>query len=111
MKFLDKLRDKINPFFDKNERIRIAQAGERMEAFVESGAYDAFNDEILAPMESEAFEVLKRVSPTEIADIIQAQKMAQIVSEIRRRLEKKILVGIETRRQILNDSTQQEGEQ
>lgn len=109
MKFFDSLREKFAPGFDARERLRVAQLGEKLEAFVESGAFDVFDEAILQPMEKESFEAFKTLAPGSKDEIIQTQKMAQIVAEIRRRLEKKIRNGLDARQQILDDSTQ-EGE-
>lgn len=109
MRFWDKLQEKLLPGFDLREQERVARSGEKLEAFVETGAFDVLISEVLDPMEREAFEVFKKLSPNDPIEIIQAQKMAQIVSEIKRRVEKKIQQGLEARKQIIENSTQ-EGE-
>lgn len=110
MKFWDRLKERLSPGFDQQERVRIAHSGEKLEAFVASGSFDVLIDEVLDPMERESFEAFKKIDPTNSIEVLQTQKMAQIVGEIKRRVEKKIEAGLMARKLILENSTQ-EGEE
>jgi hypothetical protein len=110
MRFLDKLRDRLLPNYDIRARMRLAESGEKLQSFLETGAFDVLISEVLDPMEKEAFEAFKKLPPNDAISIIQTQKMAQIVDEIKRRVERKISAGLSAKQQIVNDSNPEEGE-
>lgn len=109
MQFWDKLKAKFGPTAGQDAVVKIAQDGERLERLVESGAFDVLLELILDPMERESFEAFKKIDPSQMVEILQTQKMAQVVTEIKRRVESKIQSGLHARQQLLDDSTPQEG--
>jgi hypothetical protein len=109
MKFWDKLKAKLGPEADQAARLKLAKDGERLESFVETGAFDVLIELVLDPMEKEAFEAFKKIDPSETLEVLQTQKLAQVVAEIKRRVESKIQAGLFARQQLLDDSTPKEG--
>lgn len=69
MTFWDKLRNRLSPGFDKTERVRISQEGERLEALVESGHFETLITLVLDPMDRESFEAFKKLEPLSLIHI------------------------------------------
>lgn len=111
MRFWDKLINRSQDVYGNGERVRIAKEAERLESVVHNGSFDILIELIFDPMEKEAFEVFKKIDPNATMEIVQAQKMAQIIAEIKRRVESKILEGNLVRQQLIEESnsTPQEG--
>ena len=70
-----------------------AQEGEQLDRFLREGPYDVLNKLILIPLEEAAFKAFTKVNPSELHEVIQTQKMAQMIQEIRRTIESRIAEG------------------
>lgn len=70
-----------------------ARVGEALDAFLREGPYDVLNKLVLIPLEEAAFKTFTLVDPSQIHEVIQTQKMAQIIHQIRATIETKIAEG------------------
>lgn len=70
-----------------------AQVGEQLERFLREGPYDVLNKLVLIPLEEAAFKAFTQVNPSELHEVIQTQKMAQMINQIRSTIESKIAEG------------------
>jgi hypothetical protein len=73
--------------------LRDSKAGERLEGLVSSGALEVLWDEVLAPMDQEAYEAFLKQDPSDFNAVAQTQKMSQVIADIRKRVERKIELG------------------
>jgi hypothetical protein len=73
--------------------IRKSEEGELLDRFLREGSYDVLNKLILIPLEEAAFKAFSQVNPSELHEVIQTQKMAQIIREIRSTIESKVAEG------------------
>lgn len=108
MKFWDKLKAKYSSDYDHEETKRIALESERLETLVSNGSFDVFIELILDPMEKEAFKAFTKIDPSDTLAIMQTQKIAQIVNEIKKNVEIKIQAGLSARQQLVENSTTEE---
>lgn len=108
MKFWDKLKTKYSQDYDLEETKRIAMDGDKLTDIVSNGSFDVLVDLILDPMEKEAFLAFTKIDPSNMIEIMQTQKIAQVVNEIKKKIEIKIQAGVLARQQLLN-STPEEG--
>lgn len=69
------------------------QVGEQLDRFLREGAYDVLNKFVLIPLEEAAFKAFTQVNPSELHEVIQTQKMAQMISQIRSTIETQIAEG------------------
>ena len=109
MKFWDKLKSKYATEYDVEETRRVAMESEKLESFVASGSFDVLIDLVLDPMEKDAFAAFTKIEPTDTVAIMQTQKIAQVVNEIKRKVEIKIQAGLLARQQLIENSTPKEG--
>lgn len=109
MKFWDKLKAKYSPEYDQEETKRVAFEGEKLELFVSSGNFDILIEHILDPMEKEAFAAFTKIDPSSTLEIMQTQKIAQVVSVIKQKVESKIQAGLLARQQLIENSIPEEG--
>lgn len=86
------------------------QEGESMRGLIDSPQWKSFVDVILNPLEAKAFETFKKVDASDVYQVIEAQMMSKMIDAIRREVDLKIQVGDVARIQLLNYSTQEEGE-
>lgn len=111
MRFWDKAKKMVGQSeFNLREHQDIAMAGDALQRVISSGAMETLEREIFEPMERDAFEVFKKIAPDNTLEILQAQKISQVIQEIRRRINKKIDMANEARQSILENSTLKEGE-
>lgn len=86
-----------NPLKQWQEEARVA---DRLEGMVSTGSLDVLWDEILAPMDQEAYEAFQKMDPSDFNAVAQAQKVSQVVADIRKRVERKIELGRFARQKI-----------
>lgn len=79
--------------FSNEDLIRKAEIGEQLDRFLREGAYDVLNKLVLIPLEEAAFKAFTQVNPSELHEVIQTQKMAQMISQIRSTIETRIAEG------------------
>lgn len=108
MKFFDKLKAKYSENHDFEELKRTAMEGDKLTDFVSTGAFDILISLVLDPMEQAAFVEFTKVDPANTFEVIQIQKIYQVINEIKKRVDTKIQAGIMARQQLL-DSTPEEG--
>ncbi len=81
-------------FTDEVTRLReVAQIGETLQELVLSRSWMVFSFEVLDELEVSAFEVFKGTDPTAWEEIVQAQMMAKMIDQIRRRIQALISEG------------------
>ena len=102
MNFLDKLKKKFNPPPDHEVLLDLAKRGETLESLVTSQHFQVLLDEILEPMYQEAFKTWTKINPENFSEICQAQKMGQLIEEIKIRVERKITAGRAARQQLID---------
>lgn len=73
--------------------VRDSKAGGRLEGLVSSGGLELLWDEILGPMDQEAYEAFLKQDPADFNAVAQTQKMSQVIADIRKRVERKIELG------------------
>ena len=78
---------------DYQALVNKVQVGEQLDRFLREGAYDVLNKFILIPLEEAAFKTFTQVNPSELHEVIQTQKMAQMIMQIRRTIETQIAEG------------------
>ncbi len=100
MNFLDKLKKKLNPPPDHAVLLDLAKRGEILEALVVGQHFQILIDEILDPMYQESFKTWTKISPDNFSEICQAQKVGQVIEEIKTRVERKITAGQMARQQL-----------
>lgn len=70
------------------------KTGKRLETLVQNGSLDVLWEEILEPMDREAFELFKTIDPSDFNAVNQAQKISAVVHDIRKRVHRKIEDGL-----------------
>lgn len=83
------------------------QIGDALEELLIHRTWHIFEKHILDEMYQDAFRVFQKVDPSDTNAVMQAQKMGQIVNEIKKRIENKIQIARGIREQ-LKHSTQGE---
>ena len=73
--------------------VKESKAGERLEGLVSSGGMETLWEEILSPMDQEAYEAFLKQDPADFNAVAQTQKMSQVIADIRKRVERKIELG------------------
>ena len=86
---------------------RESKVGEKLEALVASGALEVLWEEILGPMDQEAYEAFLKQDPADFNAVAQTQKMSQVIADIRKRVERKIELG-RFARQKLKELTEEQ---
>lgn len=102
MNFLDKLKKKFNPPPEHVVLLDLARQGESLEALVTGQHFQVLLDEILDPMYQEAFKTWTKINPENFSEVCQAQKMGQLIEEIKMRVERKITAGRVARQQLID---------
>lgn len=100
MNFLDKLRKRLSPPPDHAVLLDLVKHGETLEALVVGHHFQVLLDEILEPMYQESFKTWTKISPDNFSEICQAQKVGQVIEEIKLRVERKIVAGQMARQQL-----------
>jgi hypothetical protein len=111
------LRTSLVEFFTKkyfhrpetpaDELQRQANVGESMENLVKGGWMNLLAEHVLDPMQQEAFESFKKLVPSDFDSICQAQKLGQVVDEIKKRVDRKIELGRQARKRIIELATEE----
>lgn len=78
-----------------------ARVGEQLEQMVEDPKFQMLLDEVLDPLQKEAFEAFTKLDPSDQSAVTQTQKVNWVVDEIKRRIERKIDQGRQARAQLL----------
>lgn len=92
------------------EYIEISRIGEKMLNFKMSDHYAAFKQYVLDVLDREAFEVFKKVVPTEQYEIIQAQMMSKCVYAVEAKIDGLINQGALARESLKTMSQEEETE-
>ena len=105
-------KDWLGKIFQKSKNpiedwVRDSKSGERLESLVASGAMEALWEEILAPMDQEAYETFMKMDPSDFNAVAQTQKLSQVIADIRKRVERKIELG-RFARQKLKEFTEEQ---
>lgn len=95
---------------DYQSLLEKSRIGESLNAFLHgTGGYDVLNNFILVPLEEEAFIAFTKVDPGDSIQVIETQKMAQIIQTIRRTIETRIAEG-QLARETLKTLPKESGE-
>lgn len=95
MNYLEKLKEKIfgRQEDSREEYKKQSIIAERLETMVLSGSFTVMVEEILDPMQEEAYKMFLKMDPKDFNSVCQAQKLGQLVDEIKKRVERKIEQG------------------
>lgn len=109
MSYLEKLREKILGRREDSREELVAQSltAERLEDIVMNGSFQVLIDEILDPMQKESYELFLKMSPKDSDSVYQAQKLGQVVDQIKKRVERKIELGRFARVRLAELSTEE----
>ena len=83
--------------------------GDRLFNMLKTGAWETIENQILKPIEKEAFEAYKKVDPSDLAAVTQAQMMSKIVDIIRARMQGTIDEGKLAKQQIKQIGEEEDG--
>jgi cation diffusion facilitator CzcD-associated flavoprotein CzcO len=72
---------------------RMAEEGERLEMAARSGGWELIWNEVLVPMREDAQAKLVKVDPTDFSSVAQYQKVIDVINEIPKVIEKKVMLG------------------
>lgn len=105
--FWDKIRSKWAAAEPGADLELSARMGEQFEALVEDPKFQILLDEILGPLQKEAFEAFTKLDPSDLSGIAQTQKVNWVVEQIKTRIERKIDQGRHARAQILQKKNEE----
>lgn len=71
----------------------LSTIGDNFRDFRDKGPLDLLEKYVLTPMEKGAFEAFKKVDPSDTVQVMETQKMSQIIDQIRAAIEQKIQEG------------------
>ena len=98
---------------DNNEMLKQAEhkslMGDRFFNMLKTGTWETIENQILKPIEKEAFEVYKKVDPSDLAAVTQAQMMSKIVDTIRAKMQSTIDEGKLAKQQIKQIGEEENG--
>ncbi len=86
---------------EHEELVRVAKVGEALNRIARDGHLAVLVEHVLDPMHAEAFQAFRRVDPKETSQVAQAQKYADAVEEITRRIDRLIAAGNSARERLV----------
>ena len=93
---------------EEQRLFEISTIGDNLRDFRDKGALELLEKHILIPMEKGAFEAFKKIDPSDTVQVMETQKLSQIIDQIRATIEQKIQEGNLAKEYLRNQAEEPE---
>lgn len=93
---------------EEQRLFEISTIGDNLRDFRDKGPLELLEKYVLIPMEKGAFEAFKKVDPSDTVQVMETQKLSQIIDQIRATIEQKIQEGNLAKEYLRNQAEEPE---